>query len=346
MLRIITVILSFLVFSCFFQQTALADPTPLFRGADPSIIRVGEEYISVESIEGMKLNVRKAGNLADLAKAIPQTIYDAKTHDEVWAPDIIKVDSTYYVYFTQGIGKDHRMYVIHSQDPLRNYSAPIYLATGEWAIDGIAFQYQSKWWFVWSGWERNQNGEQNIYIASMIDPITINSPRFLLSQPREPWERFDQNPTLVNEAPQPIIDPDGNLHIVYSANGSWGKNYCLADLRLRKGGNVTELWDWWKSNGCLFGATKDTIALGWDPTLFADGVGHNSFVLLNGDINTSPPAGPHFPMAYHGVPRSKPCTSDFWSCRNWYIGSFVWWGNVTYTRGQETNVGWGLKFFE
>ena len=151
----------------------------------------------------------------------------------------------------------------------------------------------------------------------------------------------------INEGPEAIRDPNGQLHIVYSANGSWSDQYCLADLRLRKGGNPAYVWDWYKSNGCLFGSNRATLMAGWDPTLHVNGPGHHTFVLLDGDINTSPPAGPRFPMMFHAVPKG---TAYTWDNRRWFTGSFTWWGDVTYTRsnvpGATSDRGWSLKFFE
>jgi hypothetical protein len=86
---------------------------------------------------------------------------------------------------------------------------------------------------------------------------------------------------------------------------------------------------------------------GWDPTLHVNGPGHHTFVLLDGDINTSPPAGPTFPLMFHAVPKGTPYE---WGNRYWYTGSFTWWGNTTYRRanvpGSNTDTGWSLKFFE
>jgi hypothetical protein len=188
--------------------------------------------------------------------------------------------------------------------------------------------------------------EQNLYIAEMTSPSDVIGRRYIISQAREPWERVVGNP-FINEAPEAIRDPNGQLHIVYSANGSWSDQYCIADLRLRAGGDPTYVWDWYKSNGCLFGSHRETMMAGWDPTLYVNGPGHNSFVLLDGDIGTSPPAGPTFPLMFHAVPKG---TTYAWANRLWYSGSFCWWGNITYSRqnvpGDNNNTGWSLKFFE
>ncbi|WP_225408902.1 glycoside hydrolase family 43 protein [Stigmatella hybrida] len=318
------------------------------KNADPTIIRVGSTYISAET-EGGRIYVRTASSVDGLAGAAKQQIWgNPNNWAEVWAPQIIMSGGTYYIYFTAGAGSAHRMYVIQSRSPNTGYSAAQALALpdNKWAIDGTAFIYKNQWYFVWSGWMGDQNGEQTLFIARMSSPTQVTGPRFVISQPREWWEKADVNPpTRVNEGPEPIIDPNGQLHIVYSANGSWDVNYCLADLRLRAGGDPTYVWDWFKANGCFFGANGSIMMSGWHPTLYAKGVGHHSFVLLNGDPNTSPPAGPTFPLAYHGVPKAD-YPNPFWGGRYWYSGTFQWWGNTTYTRGSESNTGWSLKFYE
>ena len=206
------------------------------KNADPSIIRVNSTYISAES-DGSRLYVRTAASVAALASAPRQQVWGNPSGlGEVWAPEIIRDGTTYVIYFAAGTGSAHRMYAIQSQSPASGYSAAVRMALPEdkWAIDGTAFTYRGQRWFVWSGWVGNTNGEQTLFIARMSNPTTVTGARYVISQPREWWEKVDPNPpTRVNEGPQVVIDPNGQLHIVYSANGSWDTNYCLADLRLR-----------------------------------------------------------------------------------------------------------------
>jgi Glycosyl hydrolases family 43 len=258
------------------------------------------------------------------------------------------IGGRYYIYFSAGRGDAHRMYVISSGAPTSGYGAAQRLALPDdsWAIDGTAFTFNGQLWFVWSGWAASTNVEQNLYIARMNNPTTPTGARYIISQPRESWERVVGNP-YINEGPEAIKDPNGQLHIVYSANGSWSDQYCLADLRLRAGGDPTYVWDWYKSNGCVFGSNPSTMLAGWPVTQYANGPGHHSFVLLNGDINTSPPAGAKFPLMYHAVPKGM---AYKWENRVWYAGAFTWWNNITYSRanvpGDNLNTGYGLGFFE
>jgi GH43 family beta-xylosidase/glycerophosphoryl diester phosphodiesterase len=325
------------------------------NAADPSVIRQGGTYTAVEA-SGNNILMTQATSLKGLESATPIMVWsDAKNLGEVWAPELEYIDGRYYIYFSAGRGDAHRMYVTSSTsidrgffDQEKKMNLP-----DRWAVDGMSFSFDGKRYFVWSGRAGSANDEQNLYMLPMSSPTAVqqsvgSAP--IISQPRETWEKVTGGTNgfpLINEAPQAIKDPSGQLHIVYSANGSWSDQYCMADLRLKKGGNPLKVYDYYKSNGCLFGSNRDTMMSGWDPTLYVDGPGHNSFVLVDGDIATSPPAGPTFPMMFHGVDKGTPYS---WANRYWFTGSFTWWGDTTYTRGagngDTANTGWGLKFFE
>ncbi|MFI5935296.1 glycoside hydrolase family 43 protein [Actinoplanes sp. NPDC051494] len=318
------------------------------RAADPSVLRVGGTYISVQSLNG-GIAVRQATSPAGLAAAATRQVFtDTQRLGEVWAPEIHVDGGRYYIYFTMGTGPAHRMYVISSATADSGYGAAtkLNLPDDRWAIDGTMLVFNGQRYVVWSGWAGTTNVEQNLYIARMSSPTTATGDRAVISQPRESWERVVGNP-FINEGPEAVKDPNGQLHVTYSANGSWSDQYCVADLRLRAGGDPMYVWDWYKSNGCLFGSNRATMMAGWDPTRTVNGPGHHTFVLLNGDINTSPPAGARFPLMFHAVPVGTEYT---WANRSWYTGTFSWWPTVTYRRanvpGAPTDTGYSIKFFE
>jgi len=330
----------------FRDQAPLGPITTRAANADPSIIRAGGTYYSVESQSGFVLCLRQANSAAGILTATPRAILKNPVNfTDMWAPELLTINGRYFIYYAANNGADHRMFVISATSMAGPWTDPaaVNLPDDCWAIDGTAFTFGGQLWFVWSGWAGTVNGEQNLYICRLSSPTQATGARFIISQPREWWEMLDY--PHINEGPEAILDPSGQLHIVYSANGSWGANYGLADLRLRVGGDPTYVWDWFKSNGSLFCYNGGIMMPGWTPTEQYKGVGHHSFVLLNGDISTSPPAGPTFPLAYHGVPKGDN-PADFWGARTWRVGSFCWWGNTTYTRGSEYNTGWSLKFFE
>jgi len=339
------------VFATLFMFPGSASAVKIRNGADPTVIKVGNNYYSAESAEGGGIFVREASTLEGLGAndVKRQRVWVAGPGVvDIWAPDMSMYQNRTYIHFSAGRDAAHRMYVISADSPLGQYSNETQLALpdNQWAIDGTFFVFEGQAWFVWSGWEsETRNTEQTLYICRMESPSKPMGRRFVISQPREPWEQGDH--PLINESPQAIVDPSGQLHIVYSANGSWGSRYCLADLRLREGGDSTNVWDWYKSNGCLFGSHQDRMMKGWDATLFIDGPGHHTFALPEGSVEKSPGGGNHIPFVFHGVQKGTPYS---WENRAWFTGSFVWWGSTTYSRanvpGDERNTGYSFKFFE
>ncbi|KAI6387952.1 hypothetical protein MCOR23_010912 [Pyricularia oryzae] len=332
-----------------------AAATKIKDGADPTILRVGDMYYSAEASGGNGVNVRRASTILGLGSATSDNgnmkrVWTAGSSDmgDVWAPEITIDSGRTYIYFAAKRGDAKRTFIISADEPYGDYSdaQKLDLPDDRWAIDGALFTFEGQRWFVWSGWSGTSNVEQNLYICKMNSPTEPTGPRYIISQPREKWERDVGNP-YINEGPQPIVDPNGQLHIVYSANGSWDNKYCLGDLRLRKGGDPTYVWDWYKSNGCLFGSAQANMMSGWDATLEIDGPGHHTFVLPKGDVQQSPGGTNRIPFVFHGVRKG---TYYSWTNRDWFTGSFVWWGSTTYRRanvpGANEDTGFGFKFFE
>ncbi|KAL3417769.1 secreted hydrolase [Phlyctema vagabunda] len=324
--------------------------TKIRAGSDPTVMKVGATYYSAESAGG-GIYVRAASSIEGLGAANVQrerVWSDDAGRGDVWAPEMTTDLGRTFIHFSAGRDAAHRMYVISADSPLGPFSAESKLALpdDQWAIDGTFFVFEGRGWFVWSGWEsESRNTEQSLYICRMDSPSQPVGQRYIISQPRESWEQGDS--PLINEGPEAIVDPNGQLHIVYSANGSWGPRYCLADLRLRKGGDPAYVWDWYKSNGCLFGSNQDRMMNGWDATLYINGPGHHTFALVDGAVNKSPGGTNHIPFVFHGVEKGIEYN---WENRSWFTGTFVWWSNTAYSRnnvpGDSTNVGYSFKFFE
>lgn len=325
--------------------------TKIRDGADPTVMKFGDSWYSAESAGG-GIWVRKASSITGLGASDverKEVWSDPNGLGAVWAPEITTEDGKTYIYFAAGESEKHRMYVISASDPIGNYGGETKLALPDdrWAIDGVYFRFNNKRWFVWSGWAGTENIEQNLYICEMESPTKPIGARYIISQPRESWELIGNDKPLINEGPEAIVDPNGQLHIVYSANGSWGSKYCLADLRLKAGGDPTYVWDWYKSNGCLFGSDQAAMMNGWDATLYVNGPGHHTFALTDGDVGKSPVTTERVPFVFHAVLKG---TDYSWANRDWFPGTYVWWGKITYSRknvpGDNENTGYSFKFFE
>ncbi len=160
------------------------------RNADPSVIRVGSTYYSVES-DGTNVYSRSASSVDGLSSAGRTLIWSSpKNKPNLWAPELVRDSGTgrYYVYFASGDGgSGQRMYVTESAIPGSGYNDPQQMALpdGRWAIDGTLMTFNNQRYFLWSGWEGTTNVEQNLYIARMSSPTSTTGSRYVISQPRE-----------------------------------------------------------------------------------------------------------------------------------------------------------------
>lgn len=226
---------------------------PLTPGADPWVVRDGDAYYYCYST-GNGVGVARLENLAAISAKGGTEVYAAPAGTaysaEYWAPELHKINGEWFIYVAADDGDNfnHRMYVLRGTDadPTKPFEmiGKLTDATDKWAIDGTVLQYQGELWFIWSGWEGDRNVAQNLYIAHMSNPWTIDSERALISKPDLEWERRGGWPKI-NEGPAALVRGDV-VHIVYSASGSWCDDYCLGVLTCRNG-KFMEPASWEKS---------------------------------------------------------------------------------------------------
>lgn len=149
--------------------------------------------------------------------------------------------------------------------------------TNKWAIDGTVLEVGGQLYFIWSGWEGDTNVRQNLYIARMSNPWTIDSHRVEIARSTYSWET--NHSPHVNEGPQVIIR-NGVINLVYSASGSWTNDYCLGLITASTSSDLLNPASWTKRSQPIFRSGNGLF-----------GSGHHSF--------TKSPDGTEDWMLYH-----------------------------------------------
>lgn len=271
--------------STFGQAAGGTFQNPLLpAGADPwSIYRNGLYYYT--HTVGDRITIWKTRDLAELKTAESKTIFipppNTAFSKQLWAPEIHFINNKWYVYFAadNGNNNNHRMYVLENAaaDPFSGtwiFKGKVNDVSDKWAIDGSVFAYRNKLYMIWSGWEGDQNGSQDIYIAKMKNPWTIEGRRVRISSAIHEWERHGDlnDPTNpphvnVNEGPQ-ILKHGKALFLIYSASGCWTENYSLGMLQFKGRKNLLDSSLWEKSMSPVFDSSTGN-------GVYAPG--HNSF---------------------------------------------------------------------
>lgn len=279
------VLLFFTACMASFSQVAAPNTftNPLLpSGADPWVFSWKGHYFFMATT-GRNLTIWKTSDITDLQHAEKKIIWapeaDKPWSKAIWAPELSRWNGKWYVYFaaTDGLPEDRRIYVVENsaEDPLDGtwvLKGKVADPTDRWAIDADVFEVNGTHYILWSGWPGAVNGVQNIYIARMTNPWTIDSPRTLLSTPTYDWEKHSENlkngkTVLVNEGPEALVH-DGKVFVVYSASGCWTDEYELGLLAANSTSDLLAASSWKKYDHPFF--RKDAAA-------HAFGTGHNGF---------------------------------------------------------------------
>jgi GH43 family beta-xylosidase len=235
-------------------------------GADPSVVFNTSTgwYYRTKSM-GTSVQLWRSKTLSGMGSVGSKTIWTAPAgtpySSTVWAPEIFFYSGTgkWYVYFAadNGTNSNHRMYVLESAgaDPFTGtwtFKGQLTDSSNLWAIDGTVFEVNGQLYTIWSGWPTTTNSQQNLYIASMSNPWTINSSRVQISTPTYSWETSTQ---AIQEGPEVLIR-NNKISVIYSASASWTDSYCLGQLTATVGSNLLSAASWTKKSTPVFSSAN------------------------------------------------------------------------------------------
>jgi len=254
------------------------------EGDDPYVTQHNGTYYYCWS-GGGGVRVSSAPSIDKISKDGGVQVYSAPPNtmwsSEYWAPEMHYINGEWYIYVAADDGEDinHRMYVLKgkSQDPLKGFTmvGKITDPSDKWAIDGTVLQVNGELYFVWSGWQGdNDFGNQKLYIAHMSDPCTIDSERVVISVPQHGWEG------PLNEGPIPVYH-NGEIYIIYSGNGSWTADYCLGYLKL-VGSDPMKTKNWEKSTSPIL--SRNSVAVGPGHCSVATAVDGSQWVIYHANL--------------------------------------------------------------
>lgn len=240
---------------------------------DPSLIKHNGKYYWTCSVED-SIYVKESCDIEGFADAKSNLVWTPDSEEysrELWAPELHIIDGICYIYVACDDGENyhHRMYVLSNGcgDPLSPYKmlGKITDPTDKWAIDGTVMHHKSGMYFLWSGWEGDENIAQNIYIAKMKSPTEISSERVLISQPEYDWEKIGgdgkkEGAPFINEGPFAFSE-GGRSFVAYSGAGSWCTDYCIALLEL-VGEDPLEASAWKKETEPVISRNESFMGMG------------------------------------------------------------------------------------
>lgn len=282
-ITVLFTILSFLSASVRAQTSTFTNPL-LPSGADPWVIQKGGWYYYTNST-GQNITLWKTRHITDLRSAQKKVAWTPPAgtaySKELWAPELHFINKKWYVYFAadDGVNDHHHIYVLEnsSADPLEGtwvFKGKVTDPTDKWAIDASVFTNKGQLYMIWSGWDGDTNGEQDIFIAKLKNPWTVDGGRVKLSYPVYDWEKNGDlhdasNPPHVNVNEGPELLKHGNkLFLVYSASGCWTDFYALGMLTTGVDDYLLDPVSWIKSKEPVFKQSPQN-------RVYAPG--HNSF---------------------------------------------------------------------
>lgn len=280
---------------------------PVSSGGDPWIYQKDGYYYYTKTTGMNTIVIYKSTDLTKI-ESNPKTVFTSSNSQAIWAPEIHYIEGRWYIYYSDATSNNNntrRIYVLRSKtndaQGEYEYLGKVSGMPDSHAIDGTIFKWKNEYYFLWSSYKSSSSTQQQIYIAHMSNPYTIDSDKVLISKATYSWEKHGN---YINEGPQVLIKND-TLHIIYSASGADTIYYCLGMLTYT-GGDLLNASSWKKSSEPVFETSKNNGVYG---------PGHASFV--------KSPDGTEDWIIYHAVLNES-------DAKNWRrtirIQKFTWNG--------------------
>ena len=251
---------------------------PLYAGADPWVVRHGENYYLCRTGRGGRIEVCVSDSLTRVGR--PHVVWvpppAGRNSKEVWAPELHRLGMRWYIYYAASDGRNanHRMGVLEavSDDPQGAYVDRGMLYTGDdpdcrrdnrWAIDGTVLELRGQLYFIWSGWA-DQRDIQHLYLSKMFGACSVEGGRVrLCANDCHPWECVGERRRSrgLHEGPQ-VLHRNGRVFLIYSCSGSWEPTYKLGMLYMDESADPTDPTSWRKLDRPVFESTRDVFGVG------------------------------------------------------------------------------------
>lgn len=248
-----------LFFSCLLPAIAgtapaRQPPKPLLpSGPDPWVIAHDGVYYYMHTL-GDRIALWKTADMAQLGKAQPVVVWrpppQGANSASIWAPELHFFDGKWWLYYTaadKAHNDDAHRYVFvlenDSPDPtIGQWVDKGRLNTRHSGIDGTAFEYRGKRYFVYSAYVDDHS---DLVIAPMLNPWTLSDREVDIAAPTYAWEM--QGGRKILEAPEFIEGPTGKVFLSYSASACWSDQYALGLLSAGAGADLADPAAWTKS---------------------------------------------------------------------------------------------------
>lgn len=250
----------------------------VLQRADPMIVRAddGTYYFIATAPEYDRIELRKAQTINGLTKAIPVVVWRKQESGpmtyHIWAPELHRINNTWFIYFAAGHSDNRwkiRMFALSnkSDDPTTGTwieEGQIVTQRDAFALDATVFEHKGELYYVWAE-STVPDINSGLIISKMKDPVTLEGPQTIITEPEFEWERQMYN---VNEGAA-VIKRNGKIFITFSASAT-DHTYAMGLLWADENADLLDSASWNKLPEPVF-YTNDSLK--------RFGPGHNQFTI-------------------------------------------------------------------